>query len=62
VTLLRDITQLQAEVDYYQDRVALLRAKRYRWGLGSNSRLQGLERALERAQTRLRDARLRAKA
>ena len=62
MTLLRDITQLQAEVDYYQDRVALLRAKRYRWGLGSNSRLQGLERALERAQTRLRDARLRAKA
>jgi hypothetical protein len=56
-----EIEQLQAEADYYHDRVALLRAKNYRWGLHSNARLRALERALERAQTRLRDARLRAK-
>ena len=57
----KPIEQLQAEADYYHDRVALLRAKLYRWGLGSNARLQSLERDLERAQRRLRDARLRAK-
>jgi hypothetical protein len=56
-----EIEQLQAEADYYRDRVALLRAKLYRWGVGSNARLQTLERELERAQQRLRDARLRAK-
>jgi len=56
-----EIEQLQAEADYYHDRVALLRAKLYRWGLGSNTRLQALEHALERAQTRVRDARLGAK-
>jgi hypothetical protein len=56
-----EIEQLQAEADYYHDRVALLRAKLYRWGVGSNARLQALERELERAQQRLRDARLRAK-
>jgi hypothetical protein len=56
-----EIAQLHAEVDYYHDRVALLRAKLYRWGLGSNVRLQALERALDHAQTRLRDARLRGK-
>jgi hypothetical protein len=55
-----EIEQLQAAVDFYRDRVALLRAKRYRWGLASNTRLQALERALERAQTHLREARLRA--
>jgi hypothetical protein len=56
-----EINQLQAEADYYRDRVALLRAKRYRWGLGSNARLQMLERELERAQNRVRDARQQAK-
>ncbi len=56
-----EIEQLQAEADYYHDRVALLRAKLYRWGLGSNTRLRELERALERAQHRLRDARRRAR-
>jgi hypothetical protein len=55
-----EIEQLQADADYYHDRVALLRAKLYRWGLGSNARLQALERELERAQQRLHDARLRA--
>jgi predicted nucleic acid-binding Zn-ribbon protein len=54
-----EIDQLQAEADYYRDRVALLRAKLYRWGVGTNARLQQLERELERAEQRLRDARLR---
>jgi hypothetical protein len=57
----KTIEELQAEADCYHDRVALLRAKLYRWGLGSNARLQSLERELDRAQRRLRDARLRAK-
>lgn len=56
-----EIEQLQADVDYYHDRVALLRAKQYRWGLASSARLQALERELERAQERVRDARLHAK-
>jgi len=56
-----EIEQLQADVDYYQDRVALLRAKLYRWGLGRNVRLQTLERALDRAQQRLHDAQTRPK-
>jgi hypothetical protein len=54
-----EIEQLQADADYYHDRVALLRAKLYRWGLPSNARLRALERALERAQQRLSNARLR---
>lgn len=53
------VEQLQAEVDYYRDRTALLRAKLYRWGLGTNARLAELERELERAERRLRDARVR---
>jgi hypothetical protein len=53
----REIEQLQAEADYYHDRVALMRARRYRWGLGSSARLQALELELERAQRRLCDAR-----
>jgi hypothetical protein len=53
------IDQLQADADYYYDRVALLRAKLYRWGLGTNARLHRLERELERAQRRLREERLR---
>ena len=57
----RQAEQLQAEVNYYRDRVALLRAKLYRWGLGTNARLQELERQLERAQQRLRDARAHPK-
>lgn len=58
---LRHLDQLQADVDYYRDRAALLRTKLYRWGLGRNARLQELERELEQAQQRLRDARLQAK-
>jgi hypothetical protein len=56
VSSANEIEQLQAEVDYYRDRVALLRAKLYRWGVGSNARLQQLERKLGRAEQRLRDA------
>ena len=55
-----ELYRLQAEADCCRDRVALLRARRYRWGLGSNARLEALERELELAQTRLRDARMRA--
>lgn len=57
-----EVAERQADADYYRDRVALLRAKQYRWGVGSNPRLQMLERQLEQAKSRLRDARLRAKA
>lgn len=56
----QELEQLQAEARYYRDRVSLLRAKLYRWGLGSNARLQELERQLERAEQRLRDGRLHA--
>jgi hypothetical protein len=45
----KTIEELQAEANYYHDRVALLRAKLYRWGPGSNARLHSLERELERA-------------
>ena len=51
---------LQAEADYYHDRVALLRAKLYRWGLGPTPRLKALEGELELAQQRVRDARVSA--
>jgi hypothetical protein len=60
VSSLSELEQLQAEADYYQDRVALLRAKLYRWGLGSTPGLKALEQQLELAQQRLRDARLSA--
>jgi hypothetical protein len=56
-----EIDQLRAEADCYRDRVALLRAKLYRWGLATNARLQELERTLELALQRLRAAPLRAK-
>jgi hypothetical protein len=57
-----EIERLQADVRYYHDRVALLRARLYRWGQGSTARLQDLERELDRAQQRLVDERSRAKA
>jgi hypothetical protein len=55
----REIERLQAEARYYHDRVALLRAKLYRWGLGSTPRLQELERRQERIEQRLRAERAR---
>ncbi len=57
---MRKIELLQADARYYRDRVALLRAKLYRWGLGSNARLRELEGELERAEQRLHDERQRA--
>ena len=51
-----ELERLRAEADYYHDRIALLRAKLYRWGLGPTQRLEALECELERAEQRLRDA------
>jgi regulator of sirC expression with transglutaminase-like and TPR domain len=51
----KEIEQLQADADYYHDRIALLRAKLYRWGLEPSARLHELERRLEDAEERLRD-------
>ena len=48
---------LEADARYYRDRVALLRAKLYRWGRGSTPELQELERRLARAERRLREQR-----
>jgi hypothetical protein len=49
----------RAEASYYRDRVALLRAKQYRWGMGSSARLEQLERELHRAERRLSELRRR---
>ncbi len=48
-----------AEAHYYHDRVALARAKHYRWGIGSSPQLQQLERELQRAERRLSEVRSR---
>ena len=55
----KDIEQLEADARYYRDRVALLRAKLYRWGQGSTPQLQELERRLAGAERRLREQRSR---
>ncbi len=54
---LHEIEEIHAEVNHYRDSVALLRARLYRRGIGTNQRLQELERKLESAQRRLRAAR-----
>ncbi len=54
-----DLEFLQAEALYYKDRVALLRAKLYRWGEGSSPHLRELEGKLALAERRLRDERTR---
>jgi hypothetical protein len=51
-----EIELFRADVRDCHDQVALLRAKLYRWGSGSNAQLQELERELEHAEERLRDA------
>lgn len=56
---LRDIELLEADAYYYRDRVALLRAKLYRWGQGSTPQLRELERHLRGAERRLRERRSR---
>jgi hypothetical protein len=57
-----EIELLQADARYYHDRIALLRAKLYRRGIGSNAQLKQLERSLERVEQRLREYRLRQSA
>jgi hypothetical protein len=59
VSSAKDIEQLEADARYYRDRVALLRAKLYRWGQGSTPQLQELERRLAGAERRLREQRSR---
>jgi hypothetical protein len=54
-----DTELLEADARYYRDRIALLRAKLYRWGLGSTPQLQELERRLAGAEQRLREHRSR---
>ena len=41
----KPIEQLQAEADYYHDRVALLRAKLYRWGASVPTRARNRSNA-----------------
>jgi hypothetical protein len=53
----RAVELLEADARYCRERVSLLRAKLYGRGLGSTARLQELERELERAERRLRQAR-----
>lgn len=48
---------LEADARYYKDRVALLRAKLYRWGEGSTPQLRELERRLAGAELRLHQQR-----
>jgi hypothetical protein len=55
VSSARDIELLEADARYYRDRVALLRARLYRWGQGSTPQLQELERRLAGAERRLRE-------
>ena len=57
---LGQIAELEAEVTYYQDRVALLRARLYRQGEGTTPRLEELQRRLDGARKRLRAARATA--
>lgn len=54
------IEELQAEVNHYRDSVALLRARLYRRGMANTPRLEDLQRRLQSAQRRLRDARATA--
>jgi hypothetical protein len=60
VKALHEIEEIHAEVNHYRDSVALLRARLYRRGIGTNQHLQELEVRLESARRRLRAARARA--
>lgn len=53
------IQLLSAEAQYYRERLALLRAKAYRGGATSSSRMLELERGLASAERRLAEARHR---
>ena len=48
---------MRAEVVYYRDSIALLRARLYRRGLADSPRLDELQRRLDGAQHRLAAAR-----
>lgn len=54
---LGEIQAIQAEVTYYHDSLALLRARLYRRGVGSTPRLEELQRKLGSAERRLASAR-----
>jgi hypothetical protein len=54
VSSAREIELLEAAARDCRDRVALLRAKLYRWGQASTPQLQDLERRLAGAERRLR--------
>ena len=54
------IAQLQTDATYYRDRIALLRAKLYHWGLAPTERMRRLEHSLERTEQRLREERTHA--
>ena len=57
MTSLGQIEEIHAEINHYRDSVALLRARLYRRGIGTNQRLEELQRRLESARGRLREAR-----
>jgi hypothetical protein len=54
-----DVELAQADLCDCHDRVALLRARLYRWGLRPSPRLRELEGELQRAERRLSDVRAR---
>lgn len=56
----REIEAIQAEVAYYRDSIALLRARLYRRGLTGTPRLDEMQRRLDSAQRRLAAARASA--
>ena len=53
MSLESEIELARADKSYLRDRVALLRAKQYRWGLSPSPRLRQLERELQLADERL---------
>lgn len=53
MSLKSELELARAEQRYRRDRLALLRAKQYRWGLGPSPRLRQLERELQRADERV---------
>ena len=57
MTLTRDIELAEVNVCDCHDRVALLRASLYRWGLRPDARMRELERELQLAKQHLRDVR-----
>lgn len=57
MSTLQELEAIHAEVNYYRDSVALLRARLYRRGAGSTPRLEELQRRLDSAERRLRLAR-----